>query len=52
MNGYLYLWGHVAHEIGKKRYKDTQGVMGVQYHFKIKLSCVNKKSLDSIEGFF
>ncbi|ASX26775.1 autotransporter outer membrane beta-barrel domain-containing protein [Candidatus Williamhamiltonella defendens] len=33
INEYLYLWGHVAHQIGKKSYRDTRGVLGVKYHF-------------------
>jgi len=29
----LHLWGHVAHQIGKKSYRDTRGAVGVKYHF-------------------
>jgi len=29
----LYLLVHVAHQIGKKSYRDTQGAVGVKYHF-------------------
>ncbi|WP_100103088.1 autotransporter outer membrane beta-barrel domain-containing protein [Candidatus Hamiltonella defensa] len=29
----LYLLVHVAHQIGKKSYRDTRGAVGVKYHF-------------------
>ncbi|ATW34707.1 hypothetical protein BJP43_07040 [Candidatus Williamhamiltonella defendens] len=30
----LHLWGHVAQQIGKKKYADTRGTIGVKYHFQ------------------